>query len=180
MPRHRRHPPPRVLLNNRLVGHLNKASSGAIDFRYGQSWLDWEHALPVSLSLPLREDPYRGEPVVVVVDNLLPDSDALRRRVAEKVGAAGVDAYSLLAAIGHDCVGALQFVADDDDVSGDTTTITGIAARPCRCRRPESTRARAGRGWSRSSRCSRAATARRRIRRAFSRRTAAATDRPPS
>ncbi|MDR3435290.1 type II toxin-antitoxin system HipA family toxin [Telmatospirillum sp.] len=127
MPRHRRHPPLRVLLNNRLVGHLNKAPSGAIDFRYDQEWLDWEHALPVSLSLPLREDPYRGEPVVAVFDNLLPDSDALRRRVAEKVGAAGVDAYSLLAAIGHDCVGALQFVADDDDVSGDTTTITGEA-----------------------------------------------------
>lgn len=126
MPRPRRHEPLRVLLNNRLVGHLNKAASGAIDFRYDQSWLDWEHALPVSLALPLREDPYRGEPVVAVFDNLLPDSDALRRRVAEKVGAAGVDAYSLLAAIGHDCVGALQFVADDD-VSGDTATITGEA-----------------------------------------------------
>lgn len=127
MPRRRRHEPLRVLLNNRLVGHLNKASSGAIDFRYDQSWLDWEHALPVSLSLPLREDPYRGEPVVAVFDNLLPDSDALRRRVAEKVGAAGVDAYSLLAAIGHDCVGALQFASNDDDVSGDTTAIIGEA-----------------------------------------------------
>lgn len=127
MPRHRRHQPLRVFLNNRLVGHLNKAPSGAIDFRYGQSWLDWEHALPVSLSLPLREDPYRGEPVVAVFDNLLPDSDALRRRVAEKVGAAGVDAYSLLAAIGHDCVGALQFAGSDDDLSGDTTAITGEA-----------------------------------------------------
>lgn len=126
MPRHRRHQPLRVLLNNRLVGHLNKASSGAIDFRYDQGWLDWDHALPVSLSLPLREDPYRGEPVVAVFDNLLPDSDALRRRVAEKVGAAGVDAYSLLAAIGHDCVGALQFVGDDD-VSVDTTAIVGEA-----------------------------------------------------
>ncbi|MTJ82246.1 MAG: type II toxin-antitoxin system HipA family toxin [Telmatospirillum sp.] len=127
MPRRRRHEPLRVLLNNRLVGHLNKASSGAIDFRYDQSWLDWEHALPVSLSLPLREDSYRGEPVVAVFDNLLPDSDALRRRVAEKVGADGADAYSLLATIGHDCVGALQFVGDADDVSGDTTTITGEA-----------------------------------------------------
>lgn len=126
MPRRPAHTPLRVLLNNRLVGHLSKAASGAISFRYDPGWLDWEHALPVSLSLPLREDAYRGEPVAAVFDNLLPDSDALRRRVAEKVGAAGTDAYSLLAAIGHDCVGALQFIGDDDhDDPGDTATITG-------------------------------------------------------
>jgi len=53
-------------------------------------------------------------PVIAVFDNLLPDSDALRRRVAERVGAAGVDAFSLLAAIGRDCAGALQFLQDDD------------------------------------------------------------------
>jgi len=125
MPRRRRHEPLRVLLNNRLVGHLSKAASGAIAFHYDQSWLDWEHALPVSLSLPLREDAYRGEPVVAVFDNLLPDSGALRRRVAEKVGAAGTDAYSLLAAIGHDCVGALQFISPDDDIATDTAAIAG-------------------------------------------------------
>ncbi|WP_373683772.1 HipA N-terminal domain-containing protein [Mycobacterium sp. KBS0706] len=45
-----------VFLNGRLVGRLNRHSSGAIDFRYDPAWLDREHALPVSLSLPLRED----------------------------------------------------------------------------------------------------------------------------
>jgi serine/threonine-protein kinase HipA len=115
MPRRPRHPPLRVLLNNRLVGYLRKAASGAIEFQYDAGWLDWEHALPISLSLPLREDAYRGGEVGAVFDNLLPDSDALRRRVAEKVGAEGSDAYSLLAAIGRDCVGALQFLDSDDD-----------------------------------------------------------------
>jgi serine/threonine-protein kinase HipA len=119
MPRRRRYEPLRVLLNNRLVGHLHKAASGAVEFRYDPSWLGWEHALPVSLSLPLREDAFRGEAVTAVFDNLLPDSDALRRRVAEKVGAAGTDAYSLLAAIGRDCVGGLQFIAADDDHDDD-------------------------------------------------------------
>jgi serine/threonine-protein kinase HipA len=127
MARSRLHAPLRVLLNNRLVGHLQKATSGAIAFQYDQSWLAWPHALPVSLSLPLREDAYRGGPVVAVFDNLLPDSDALRRRVAKTVGVVGIDAYSLLAAIGRDCVGALQFVGADDDVEeiGDSATITG-------------------------------------------------------
>jgi serine/threonine-protein kinase HipA len=114
MPRRPRHSPLRVLLNNRLVGYLRKAASGAIEFQYDAGWLDWEHALPVSLSLPLREDAYRGGEFGAVFDNLLPDSDALRRRVAEQVGAEGNDAYSLLAAIGRDCVGALQFLGADD------------------------------------------------------------------
>jgi serine/threonine-protein kinase HipA len=125
MPRRRHHPPLRVHLNNRLVGHLVKEPSGAITFTYDTDWLAWENALPVSLSLPLRETPYRGEPVSAVFENLLPDSDALRRRVAEKVGARGIDAYNLLAAIGRDCVGALQFVADDEDAPDATSTIEG-------------------------------------------------------
>jgi serine/threonine-protein kinase HipA len=96
MARSRAHIPLNVFLNSRLVGRLNKQSSGAIDFRYDPSWLAWEHALAVSLSLPLREDRYIGAPVTAVFDNLLPDSDAIRRRMAEKVHAEGADAYSLL------------------------------------------------------------------------------------
>ncbi|WP_370461368.1 type II toxin-antitoxin system HipA family toxin [Reyranella sp. CPCC 100927] len=107
----------RVYLNDRLVGRLTKAPSGATAFRYDAAWLDLRDAIPVSLSLPLREDAYRGESVNAVFENLLPDSDALRRRVAEKVGARGTDAYSLLAKIGRDCVGALQFIAGDDAIT---------------------------------------------------------------
>jgi serine/threonine-protein kinase HipA len=48
---------------------------------------------------------------LAVFENLLPDSDTLRRQVAAR--AEGTDAYSLLGAIGHDCVGALQFLPRD-------------------------------------------------------------------
>jgi serine/threonine-protein kinase HipA len=112
MARPRRHIPLNVFLNGRIVGRLNRQSSGAIDFQYDPSWLAWEHALPVSLSLPLREDRYIGAPVIAVFDNLLPDSTPIRRRMAERVHAQGIDAYDLLAAVGRDCVGALQFLPD--------------------------------------------------------------------
>ena len=124
MARRRKHAPLRVLLNNRLVGYLNKEPGGAIDFRYDDAWLGWQNAIPVSLSLPLREDAYKGEPVVAVFENLLPDSNKLRKMVATKVGADGTDAYSLLSRIGRDCVGALQFVPDD---MGDVPHRAGIA-----------------------------------------------------
>jgi len=105
-----RRPPLHVFLNNRLVGRLQRQASGAIDFAYDDTWLVWEYALPVSLSLPLREDRFIGAPVVAVFENLLPDDEQIRRRLAERVGAEGSDAYSLLAELGRDCVGALQFL----------------------------------------------------------------------
>ncbi len=104
--------PLNVYLNARPVGRLRRETSGAIDFQYDPTWLEWEHSFPVSLSLPLREDRYIGEPVVAVFDNLLPDNDDIRRRVAARMGADGTDPYGLLTAIGRDCIGALQFLPD--------------------------------------------------------------------
>lgn len=115
MARRRSNAPLLVYLNGRLVGRLRRETSGAIDFQYDPSWLAWEHAIPVSLSLPLREDRYLGAPVVAVFDNLLPDNEKIRGRVAARVGAEGIDAYSLLAAIGRDCVGALQFLPEGSE-----------------------------------------------------------------
>ena len=115
MARRPRHAPLKVCLNGRLVGHLRRQASGAIDFRYDPDWLAWEHALPVSFSLPLREDRYIGAPVIAVFDNLLPDNDRIRQRMAERMHAAGTDAYSLLSSAGRDCVGALQFLPADLD-----------------------------------------------------------------
>jgi serine/threonine-protein kinase HipA len=115
MARKRTRIPLNVYLNSRLVGRLQRETSGAIDFQYDESWLNWEHAFPVSLSLPLREDRYVGDPVIAVFDNLLPDNEDIRRRVAARSDADGIDPYSLLAAIGRDCVGALQFLPDGKD-----------------------------------------------------------------
>jgi serine/threonine-protein kinase HipA len=115
MVRRRAHPPLNVFINGRRVGILRRESTGAIDFQYTGEWLEWGGTFPVSLSLPLREDRYIGAPVTNVFDNLLPDNDPIRRRIAERVGAEGVDAFSLLTALGHDCVGAMQFLPDGAD-----------------------------------------------------------------
>lgn len=109
MPR-ARYEPLNVFLNSRLVGQLHRDLSGAIGFTYDRSWLEWEFVMPVSLSLPLRTQTYSGAPVIAVFDNLLPDNNDLRRQIAARTHAEGTDAFSLLGAIGHDCVGALQFL----------------------------------------------------------------------
>jgi serine/threonine-protein kinase HipA len=121
MNRRRAYAPLEVYLNNRLVGRLLKDTAGAMSFAYARDWLAFPSAIPVSLSLPLRETPFVGAPVLAVFENLLPDSEPIRRRVAETVGARGIDAYSLLSLIGRDCVGALQFLPE-----GQEPTPTGI------------------------------------------------------
>jgi serine/threonine-protein kinase HipA len=96
--------------------------------------LDWEFAMPVSLSLPLRERAYAAIPVLAVFDNLLPDNLDLRRKIAARTLADGIAPYSLLGTIGHDRVGALQFFPPGIDpgpagmVEGDPITDTEIAA----------------------------------------------------
>ena len=135
MVRRRIRRPLNVYLNARLVGRLRRLASGAIDFQYDQSWLDWEHALPISMSLQLREDRYGGDPVLAVFDNLLPDDLRVRRLVAERVRAEGPDAYSLLTKVGRDCVGAMQFLPEGQEpgpagaVEGRAVDESEIAAR---------------------------------------------------
>ena len=115
MPRRHRYEPLNVYVNGRKLGQLRREPSGAIEFGYDPDWLAWSSAFPASLSLPLREDPFIGAPVIAVFDNLLPDNDALRQRIAAQTGAPGIDAYSLLSRIGRDCVGAMQFLAPDEE-----------------------------------------------------------------
>lgn len=125
MGRRRTHASLNVFLNGRRAGTLQKGSDGAVTFLYDEDWLAWTHAFPISLSLPLRREAWRGDPVVAVFDNMLPDNADVRRQVAEKTGATGVDSYSLLEQIGRDCVGAMQFLPEDE-VPGDLTKIEGV------------------------------------------------------
>lgn len=62
----------------------------------------------------MREDRYVGAAVVAVFDNLLPDSDEIRGRLAARTRADGTDVFSLLYAVGRDCVGALQFIPEGE------------------------------------------------------------------
>lgn len=70
-----------VFQNGSLVGSLRKASSGAIEFQYAAEWLGREAPWPISLSLPIRENRYVGEPVVAVFENLLPEGETVARQI---------------------------------------------------------------------------------------------------
>jgi serine/threonine-protein kinase HipA len=80
---------------------------------------------PLSLSLPFTGDiALKGDRVRNFFDNLLPDSEAIRLRIAIRFKTAGAEAFDLLQAIGRDCVGAVQLL-DEDASPADVQAIMG-------------------------------------------------------
>jgi serine/threonine-protein kinase HipA len=91
-----------------------------MEFRYDDAWLSSPEVRPLSVSLPLNMDglPLRGEVVGAWFDNLLPDSEAIRRRLQSRFRTASNDVFDLLAAIGRDCVGAVQLLPEGEAPEG--------------------------------------------------------------
>ncbi|NJL42355.1 MAG: type II toxin-antitoxin system HipA family toxin, partial [Pseudanabaena sp. SU_2_4] len=66
----------------------------------------------MSLSLPLRQQAFEGDLVYNFFDNLLPDSKNIRARIQKRFQVLSSQPFDLLAAIGADCVGAIQLCQD--------------------------------------------------------------------
>jgi serine/threonine-protein kinase HipA len=102
----------RVWLNGIAVAKWDLPARGEQSLTYDQAWLSSPDCRPLSLSLPAQIGgaPHKGEAVANYFDNLLPDNDAIRRRIQSKFNTPGTDSFSLLEAIGRDCVGAVQLL----------------------------------------------------------------------
>ncbi len=107
-----------VWMNGELVGRWI-VSAGTPAFQYADEWLASERVRGLSRSLPILpgNQPHRGEVVASWFDNLLPDSRAIRERVAGRFRTGSASAFDLLAAIGRDCVGAVQIMPGGSDAS---------------------------------------------------------------
>ncbi|WP_033468565.1 type II toxin-antitoxin system HipA family toxin [Bordetella bronchiseptica] len=109
-----------IWTNGVRVGRWTIPARGEMELQYDVDWVRADVGRPLSLSLPfnLQNLPLKGERVANYFDNLLPDSDAIRRRVAERFRTASVDPFDLLKAIGRDCVGAVQILEDEEIPEG--------------------------------------------------------------
>ena len=114
-------------VNGVLAGEWRIPTRGEMEFRYDAGWAESPHGRPLSLSLPIAADDLtvKGRAVESYFDNLLPDSDAIRRRVQERFQADSRRPFDLLAAIGGDCVGAVQLLPP-----GEVPKVKTIARRP--------------------------------------------------
>jgi serine/threonine-protein kinase HipA len=104
-----------VWSNGERVGTWTIPTRGETQFLYDKAWRESAVGRPLSLSLPYTGDqPLRGDVVRDFFDNLLPDSEPIRKRLASHYKLASIEAFDLLQEIGRDCVGAVQLLKEDE------------------------------------------------------------------
>ncbi|HEY1396508.1 type II toxin-antitoxin system HipA family toxin [Roseateles sp.] len=97
-------------MNGQAVGVWEVGGrSGVASLRYERTWEASPQGRALSLSLPFHAE-LRSDVITNYFDNLLPDSQHIRRRIRERFHTPSESAFDLLAAIGRDCVGALQIL----------------------------------------------------------------------
>jgi HipA-like protein len=99
----------RVKLDGRPVGAIED-DDGQTVFTYSPKWLAQPDAVPVSLALPLCEEPYSQQGLHPFFENLLPEGWLLDV-TAKKLKISKDDPFGLLLATCRDCVGAVEIEA---------------------------------------------------------------------
>ncbi|PLS25782.1 type II toxin-antitoxin system HipA family toxin [Bifidobacterium imperatoris] len=100
-----------VYVEDQYCGVLREDNRGKHSFEY-----DISVANPpqISLSMPVRSEPWTGIAVEAYIDGILPDSRDMRQRIANLYGVNANNPFALLTAVGLDCAGGIQFVLPEN------------------------------------------------------------------
>ncbi len=104
-----------VRLDGQAVGTFVETERGT-RFTYNPDWLRRPDAVPVSLALPLRSEPYGWPGLHPVFENLLPEGWLLGIATT-KLRIAPDDGFGLLLATCADCVGAVEILPMPDEAA---------------------------------------------------------------
>lgn len=99
-----------VRIDGRRCGLLEEGD-GEVCFRYDEAWIQSKDATPVSLTLPLRREPYVTKSLHPFFENLLPEGWLLEIAVS-KLKLSKNDPFGLILALGADCIGAVEVVPE--------------------------------------------------------------------
>jgi serine/threonine-protein kinase HipA len=107
-----------IWMNGELVGNWS-VSRGSHRLTYDTTWLDSPRRRSLSLSLPITSAlEIRGPVVANYFDNLLPDNEKIRERIARRYKTKSTGVFELLQAVGRDCVGAVQLLPEGTEPQG--------------------------------------------------------------
>jgi len=95
------------------VGQVDVTADGSLSLRYAERWLQTAGAFPLSVTIPLRADPYPSDVISPWLANLLPEEEQLHV-LTRSLGLDQADVLAVLAEIGGDTAGALSFGAATD------------------------------------------------------------------
>lgn len=110
-----------MLLDGRHAGALIQDEHGRLSLVYDEDYRRRTDATPLSLSMPLSRAQHRHQTVDPFLRGLLPDSDAVLQRWGRRYGVSANNPFALIAHVGEDVAGAVQFV-DDDRLDEATST----------------------------------------------------------
>ncbi len=99
-----------VKLAGQTAGTLEETAPGRIRFQYDPSWLRKAGATPVSVTLPMREEPYDSDGLHPFFSNLLPEGWLLEVS-SKRLKISKDDAFGPLLAPCQDCIGAAEIEA---------------------------------------------------------------------
>jgi serine/threonine-protein kinase HipA len=103
-----------VLLYGRVVGRLEQADVvTAPTFTYDTDYVA-DGSVALSARLPVRRDAFDAQRVAPYLHGLLPENVDARQRWAQQLGTTADDTFGMLAQMGWDCPGAVQFCWPDD------------------------------------------------------------------
>jgi serine/threonine-protein kinase HipA len=97
-----------VYLHEDRAGTLERLDGAKLRFTYDPEWLATA-AMPLSLSLSLREEPYADADCRPFFAGLLPEGEFLKA-IARAFGISAENPFSVLREIGGECAGAVSLV----------------------------------------------------------------------
>lgn len=101
-----------VYLTGQRAGTLAEDDSGLLTFQYSPEWLATSSAMPLSRSLPLGDEVFRGKHARAFFAGILPD-EGPREQVAAILGVSQRNDFAILARIGGECAGAVTLLPED-------------------------------------------------------------------
>jgi serine/threonine-protein kinase HipA len=99
-----------IWFDDLAVGQVDVAADGSLSLLYADRWLQTAGAFPLSVTMPLRADPYPSDVISPWLANLLPEEEQLQV-LTRSLGIDQADVLAVLAEIGGDTAGALSFGA---------------------------------------------------------------------
>ena len=99
-----------ALLDGKETGRVARDKRGKLTFTYNEQWREAAEAYPLSLSMPLTLAEHSNAKIDPFLWGLLPDNEIILGNWARKFHVSARNAFSLIAFVGEDCAGAVQFV----------------------------------------------------------------------
>ncbi|WP_405282404.1 type II toxin-antitoxin system HipA family toxin [Gaopeijia maritima] len=102
-----------VLVDGEPAARVVQAHSGDLSLVYDRSWQDRPDSFAISLSMPLSRLEHGDAAVRPFMEGLLPDSADILAQWGRRFQVSPRNPFALLAHMGEDCAGAVQFVRPD-------------------------------------------------------------------